>query len=89
MTLKIVMTFQFLSFFFSRLACAQSDPGVRSYDRRPFCSQCKTSDHYTRSCPARFSGPLGREDDVIVASLLTTKEEEPEEQRGLVNTLWS
>ena len=47
------------------------------------------SRHGPKSSLARFSGPFGREDDVIVASLLTTKEEEPEEQRGLVNTLWS
>ena len=72
-----------------RLACAQSDAGVRSYDRRPFCSQCKTSEHFTRSCPVRIAGPFGLEDDSLVAALLSTREEEPEEQRGLLKTLWS
>ena len=76
------------SFSYCRLASAQSDPGVRSLDRRPFCSQCKTNDHFTRSCPVRFAGPVGREDDVIVQSFLTKREDEPEDQRGLLNTLW-
>jgi len=66
----------------------QSDPGVRSLDRRPYCSRCKTEDHFTRGCKARFSGPVGREDDVLVASFMTTREEEPEEQRGLLHSLW-
>ena len=66
----------------------QSDPGVRSLDRRPYCSLCKTEEHYTRGCNARFSGPAGREDAVLVASFLTGREEEPEEQRGLLDTLW-
>ena len=47
-----------------------------------------TNDHFTRSCPVRFAGPVGREDDVIVQSFLTKREDEPEEQRGLLNTLW-
>ena len=66
----------------------QSDPGVRSLDRRPYCSLCKSEEHYTRGCKARFSGPAGREDTVLVASFLTSREEEPEEQRGLLDTLW-
>ena len=67
---------------------AQSDPGVRSLDRRPFCSQCKTSEHFTRGCPVRFAGPFGCEDDVLVESFFTEREYEPEEQRELLNTLW-
>ena len=67
----------------------QSDPGVRSLDRRPHCSICKTAeDHFTRGCKARFSGPAGREDIVLVASFMTAREEEPEEQRGLLHSLW-
>ena len=77
-----------ITFPYCRLASAQSDPGVRSLDRRPFCSQCKTSEHFTRGCPVRFAGPFGCEDDVLVESFLTKREYEPEEQRGLLNTLW-
>ena len=36
----------------------------------------------------RFAGPFGCEDDVLVESFLTKREYEPEEQRGLLNTLW-
>jgi hypothetical protein len=31
---------------------------------------------------------VGREDDVLVASFMTTREEEPEEQRWLLHSLW-
>ena len=71
-----------------RLASAQSDPGTRSLDRRPYCSQCKTSEHFTRGCPVRFAGPVGREDDVLVQSFFIKREDEPAEQRGLLSTLW-
>ena len=57
-------------------------------DHWPFCSQCKTSEHFTRGCPARFAGPFGCEDDVLVESFFTEREYEPEEQRELLNTLW-
>ena len=36
----------------------------------------------------RFAGPFGCEDDVLVESFFTEREYEPEEQRGLLNTLW-
>ena len=75
-------------FYIIRQAFAQSDPGVRSLDRRPYCSVCKCNSHFTRGCPVRFAGPALREDDSLVNSLLTTREEEPEGQRGLLGKLW-
>ena len=71
-----------------RQATVQSDPGVRSLDRKPYCSLCKSEEHFTRGCKARFPGPAGREDAVLVDSFLTSRQDEPEEQRGLLNTLW-
>ena len=41
-----------------------------------------------RGCPVRFAGPALREDDSLVNALLTTREEEPEGQRGLLERLW-
>ena len=75
-------------FYIIRQAFAQSDPGVRSLDRRPYCSVCKCNSHFTRGCSVRFAGPALREDDSLVNSLLTTREEEPEGQRGLLGKLW-
>ena len=49
---------------------------------------CKCSSHFTRGCPVRFAGPALREDDSLVNALLTTREEEPEGQRGLLERLW-
>ena len=36
----------------------------------------------------RFSGPTGREDDVLVAGFITSREEEPTEQINLLESLW-
>merc|ERR1712228_691113 len=66
-----------------RLAFVQSDPGIRSLDRKPFCSVCRNDNHFTRGCKVRFPGPSGREDDVLVSGFLTTREEEPTEQINL------
>ena len=73
--------------FIYRQAFAQSDPGVRSLDRRPYCTVCKNNNHYTRGCPVRIAGPAMREDDALVAAFLTTRAEEPEGQRGLLEKL--
>ena len=70
------------------MSCAQADYGVRSLDRKPWCSVCKVETHYTRSCHKRYYGPMLREDDALVQYFLTTKEEEPEEQKDLLKSLW-
>ena len=67
---------------------AAGDPGVRSLDRQPWCSNCKSPDHFTRSCRVGVLGPMGREIQVMVMSLLCSPENEPESQKGLLDTLW-
>ena len=32
----------------------QSDPGIRSLDRKPFCSVCRNDNHFTRGCKVRW-----------------------------------
>jgi len=36
-----------------KLAFVQSDPGIRSLDRKPFCSVCRNDNHFTRGCKVR------------------------------------
>ena len=55
---------------------------------RPYCSTCEKNTHFTRSCPVRFSGPVGREDDFLVASFFTTKEDQSPKQLELLHVLW-
>ena len=60
---------------------------MRALDRRPWCSHCKSAEHYTRGCKLRFQGPHTREDDALVESFFCTSETEPDEQKNLLDHL--
>ena len=64
-----------------------TDDGVRSFDRRPWCSFCSTDKHWTHGCKARMFGPHGLEDDAIVQSFMCDELEEPEDQKNLLDKL--
>ena len=72
-----------------RHTSAASDPGLRSLDRKPWCSFCKKESHSTRGCKRRFLGPHGSEDDALVENFMLEKNEpEPENQIALYESLW-
>ena len=66
---------------------AAGDPGVRKFDRRPWCSHCKDDTHFTHGCVVRKMGPHLREDDFAVNSFFCTEETEPAEQKDLLEDL--
>ena len=71
-----------------RHSAAASDPGLRSLDRRPWCSFCKEEGHTTRRCKKRFLGPHGSEDDQLVEIFILEKNQpEPEDQVALYESL--
>ena len=67
---------------------AASDPGVRSLDRMPWCSVCRTDQHWTRGCTVRKLGPAGLEDEVLIQSFFCSKDCEPADQQNLITNLW-
>ena len=64
-----------------------SDDGVRSFDRRPWCSFCMSDQHWTHGCKARVCGPHGLEDDAIVNSFFCDEFDEPDDQKDLLDKL--
>ena len=64
-----------------------TDDGVRSFDRRPWCSFCSTDSHWSHGCKAKVFGPHGLEDDAIVNGFFCEEFEEPEDQRNLLDRL--
>ena len=68
---------------------AESDPGVRTQDRVPVCSRCKTTgDHWTMSCPTKATRAQTDNDDDLVDSFFCKEEIQPEDQVGLAETLF-
>ena len=68
---------------------AAGDPGVRQFDRRPWCSTCNCDSHFTHSCPVRKYGPILREDDSAVEEFFCEPENEPEDQRDILEQLFN
>ena len=66
-----------------------TDSVVRSFDRKPWCSACKVSGHWTVSCPEKRKGQvIPGSDDELVKDMLCDEGSEPEEQMNLVQDLW-
>ena len=66
-----------------------TDCVVRSFDRKPWCSKCKISGHWTVSCPAKNTRHVVSDsDDDIVQGMFCEDGIEPEEQVILVQELW-
>lgn len=68
---------------------ANSDPGVRTFDRIPVCSRCNSSgDHWTMGCPTKVAPSLTDSDDLLVVSFFCKVDEQPEEQVDLAQKLF-
>ena len=67
---------------------ASSDPVVRSFDKKPMCSRCSSTEHYTVSCPSK--GGVARNSthsDIFNSLIVMSDEEEPEDQRKYLKRL--
>ena len=67
-----------------RRGWAASSPALRALDKHPWCSWCKTSSHFTRSCRSLHNGLPLQHDDTLVESFFCTAANEPEEQKNLI-----
>jgi hypothetical protein len=72
---------------FHRHGVASSSPEVRALDRKPFCSSCNSTGHWTRGCKLRYFGPHELEDDSLVQSFFCSKDSEPEDQKSLLDNM--
>lgn len=65
-----------------------TDCVVRSFDKKPWCSRCKLSEHWTVSCPEKNTGPVENGGDEEIVTEMFCDGAEPEEQTILVQELW-
>ena len=66
---------------------ADSDPVIRSFDRKPHCARCGGS-HWTVSCPSKAQTLFSGDDALVQMFLIDEGETEPEDQVKLLDRVY-